>query len=69
MAWSHAQKHFDTGSKLGGEVEHVYFCAVIQADRHFPLSSGRAAGALPGLKKPPFERNSLVFTSALPLRI
>ena len=25
MAWSHAQKHFDTGSKLGGKVEHVYF--------------------------------------------
>ena len=68
MAWSHAQKHFDTGSKLGGKVEHIYCCAVIQADRHFPLDSGRAAEAFPGLKKPPFERISLVFTSALALR-
>ena len=50
MAWSHAQKHFDTASKLGGKVEHVYLCAVIQADRHFPLDCGRAAEALPGLK-------------------
>ena len=50
MAWSHAQKHFDTGSKLGDKVEHVYFCAVIQEDRHFPLDCGRAAEALPRLK-------------------
>ena len=50
MAWSHAKKHFDTGSKLGGKVEHVYFCAVIQADRHFPFDCGRAAEALPRLK-------------------
>ena len=50
MAWSHAQEHFDTGSKLGGKVEHVYFCAVIQADRHFPLDCGRAAEVFPGLK-------------------
>ncbi len=50
MAWSHAQKHFDTGSKLGGKVEHAYFCAVIQADRHFPLGSGRAAEASHGLE-------------------
>ena len=50
MAWSHAKKHFATGSKWADKVEHVYSCAVIQADRHFPLGSGRAAEAFPGLK-------------------
>ena len=36
--------------QMGGKVEHVYSCAVIQADRHFPLGSRRAAEAFPGLK-------------------
>jgi hypothetical protein len=47
MAWSQAKKHFGTGAS--GKVEHIYSCAVIQADRHIPLGCGRAAEAFPGL--------------------
>ena len=41
---------FRDWEQMGDKVEHVYSCAVIQADRHFPLDCGRAAGAFPGLK-------------------